>query len=261
GKAGPAIGALLGTIPQCGISVMGTALYTQRLITIGTLMAVYLSTSDEAIPVILSQPDKFGVIVPLVISKLIIALVVGYSLDLMLVKQRKATLAHIDALAGGHDDIGHHHDDVLEGPACCGHTPGAAIKTFMAKRFFVHPLIHTLKVFVFIFLVSLAINVLIGTIGEEAFAGLLAGHTILQPVLAALVGLIPNCAASVAITELYLEGAITFGAVIAGLCASGGLGVLVLFKEAENKKEALKIIALLFVISVVAGLIAGVLVS
>lgn len=254
GPFGPVLGALSATIPQCGISVMGTALYTQRLITIGSLFAVYIATSDEAIPVIMSQPSKIGVLVPLIVTKLILAIVVGYALDLVFRKRNKNIIEHIDAYAHDHDEKGHNHEPAFEEKACCGHQATSAHKRFSARDLLYHPLVHTLKIFAFIFVISLALNLMFALIGPEALKATLAQHRLLQPVLAALVGLIPNCAASVAITEFYLTNTITFGAAIAGLSASGGLGILLLFKEG-NKKEGAQIVALLFIISVVAGMV------
>jgi len=256
GSAGPAIGAVGGSLPQCGFSVVGATLYTQRLITIGTLLAVYLSTSDEALPVILSQPDKAAVIVPLILTKIFIAIVAGYSIDFIFRKTNKKTLAHIEEYKTGKDNKNHHHEEALgETVACCGHNPNPTVKKFNLKNLILHPAIHTVKVFLFIFGVSLVISLVVFWMGESAFNALLAGNTLIQPFVTGLVGLIPNCASSVAITELYLKGAITYGAVIAGLCASGGLGLLVLFKEDKNKKDVGRIIALLYGISAFVGLV------
>lgn len=255
GAAGPAVGALTGSFPQCGISVVASALYTQRLATIGTLLAVYLSTSDEAIPVILSQPESTKIIVPLIITKIIIALIGGYAVDFAFRKSNKETLAHIKAYAEGSDSKHHNHEKILEEKACCGHSASPSSVEFNPREIILHPIIHTAKVFIFIFIVSFAINFAIVQMGEEAFAKLFLGDSIFQPFLVALFGLIPNCASSVAITTLYLKGAITYGSVIAGLCTSGGLGLLVLFKEEKDKKHVLRILLLLFGISVSAGYI------
>jgi len=255
GQAGPAIGSLAGSFPQCGFSVISTALYTQRLLTIGTLLAVYLSTSDEAIPVILSQPDKAKILIPLILTKIIIAVIAGYTIDLFFQKTNKKTLEHAEAYVEGKDDLAHHHEVVIEEQACCGHCPSPSAKKFNPKEIIFHPLIHTLKIFFFILATTLVINFAVWQIGDLNLQRIFAGHLFLQPIIAALFGLIPNCAASVAITELYLKGIITYGAVIAGLCASGGLGLLVLLKEDKNRGEILKIIGLLFGISVFAGLV------
>jgi hypothetical protein len=255
GAAGPAVGALTGSFPQCGISVVASALYTQRLATIGTLLAVYLSTSDEAIPVILSQPESTKIIVPLIITKIIIALIGGYAVDFAFRKSNKETLAHIKAYAEGSDKEYHNHETILDKKACCSHIISPSSVKFNPKEIIFHPIIHTFKVFIFIFAISFAINFAVAQMGEQAFENIFFGYGIFQPFLMALFGLIPNCAVSVAITMLYLKGAITYGSMIAGLSASGGLGLLVLFKEEKDKKEALRILFLLFGISVLAGYI------
>lgn len=254
GPFGPILGALSATIPQCGISVMGTALFTQRLITIGSLFAVYIATSDEAIPVIMSQPNKLELLLPLILTKLVLAIIVGYALDLVFRKRNKQVFEHIDAYAHDHDEADHHHEAAFEEKACCGHQATAEHSAISARDILYHPLIHTLKIFAFIFLISVGLNLLFASIGQETLGALLAQHKLLQPFLAALIGLIPNCAASVAIAQFYLTGTITFGATIAGLSASGGLGILLLFKEGD-KKEGARIVALLFGISVIAGLL------
>ena len=255
GAAGPAIGAVSGSFPQCGVSVVTTCLYTQRLVTIGTLLAVYLSTSDEAIPIILSQPDKASILVPLIATKIIIAVIAGYSIDAVFRRSKEKTLAHIGAVATGTDDKSHHHETIVEKTGCCGHDLNSSAKKFDPRQIILHPVIHTAKVFIFILGVSILINLAFSGMGDDAIASLFATHIFFQPFLAALIGLIPNCAASVAITELYLKRAITYGAVIAGLCASGGLGLLVLFREEKERKNVYLIVALLFSISVVAGLV------
>lgn len=255
GVFGPAIGAVTGSFPQCGISVVASALYTQRLITIGTLLAVYLSTSDEAIPVILSQPENAKIIVPLIITKVIIALIGGYAIDFVFRESNKETLAHIKAYAEGHDNEYHNHETILEEKACCGHSASPSSIEFNPNEIILHPIIHTVKVFIFIFSVSFAMSYVIAQMGEETLEKMFLMHSVFQPFIVALFGLIPNCAASVAITMLYLKGVITYGSVIAGLCTSGGLGLLVLFKEEKDKKDVLVILLLLFGISVSAGYI------
>lgn len=254
GKAGPVFGALAGILPQCGFSVFTTALYNQRLVTIGTLMAVYLSTSDEAIPVILSQPDKAGIILPLIFSKLAIALVFGYALDFYYHKKSQLVLRHSAAYNQGHDDPGHHHSDVLTETACCGHHVESHKNNFNWQKYLVHPLIHAAKIFVYLFLATLLINIIFANFSDAAISKIFLGSNFFQPIVAAMFGLIPNCAASVGITQLYLKGIITFGSAIAGLSASGGLGILILFREEKRKREAIKIVFILYSLSVLAGL-------
>jgi hypothetical protein len=253
GVAGPVVGALAGSLPQCGISVVATALYTQRLATIGTLLAVYLSTSDEAVPIILSQPNKTGLILPLLLTKILIALVAGFAIDLFFRKTNESKLIHIEAYARGEDDEHHNHTIVKDKEACCGHSTSSSASKFNPKEIFFHPVIHTAKISVFIFAISFLINAAVFQMGEEAFGKLFSGYPFFQPFMAALVGVIPNCAASVAITELYLKGAITYGSLIAGLCASAGLGILVLFREEKEKKAIFKILGLLLGVSILVG--------
>ncbi|HWP69437.1 MAG TPA: putative manganese transporter, partial [Rectinemataceae bacterium] len=194
-------------------------------------------------------------VVPLIATKLVIAVVFGYLLDLVYRKDRKRTLTHISAYTRGHDDPKHAHCDVLAEDACCGHHVADPKKRFDVRKFLLHPLKHALKIFVFIFFVTFAINLAFFRFGDAVSASTFLGGGFFQPFLAALFGLIPNCAVSVGITELYLKGALTFGSTIAGLCANGGLGILILFKEEKDMKEALRIVGILFGISVVAGLL------
>lgn len=253
GAYGPLVGALAGIFPQCGFSVIATALFTQKLVTMGTLLAVYLSTSDEALPIILSRPDKIGVVAPLIFTKLIIALIAGYVIDFALRKNNKKIFLHAAAYLHGKDKESHHHENVIEEKACCGHNTSAVSKKFAPTQIIFHPVIHTLKIFIFIFAATLAINFLTEQIGTTMIATLFSGNTVFGAFLAALIGLIPNCAASVIITEFYLDNLITYGTAIAGLSASAGLGILVLLKEEKNKKIAMTVIGLLLAISVVSG--------
>ena len=255
GKTGPFFGSLAGIFPQCGFSVVTTALYSQRLVTIGTLIAVYLSTSDEAIPVILSHPESTRLIFPLIITKIFIAIIAGYSIDLVFRKSNLSTLNHINAYSHGKDEKEHHHEVILDEHACCGHNLSQSSKTFSIREVFFHPLKHTFKIFVFIFIITFFINFLFFKLGEGRIGEFLNSFVFFQPFITGLMGLIPNCASSVALTELYLKGVITYGSLISGLCASGGLGILILFREEKNKKEVFKIIGLLFGISVFVGLI------
>lgn len=241
--AAPLLGALLGCMPQCGFSVIAATLYTRRCISMGTLIAVFLSTSDEAIPVILAQHDKAPIVLWLLLVKVVLATVAGYTIDLFF---RKRT---VPATHPPHDPIipagGHRSCD------CHGH--GRDIPKW--KTFFLFPLKHTLKVLFFIFAVSLAIGLVIAHSGEEGLSRFFFAGTVFQPLIAVLIGLIPNCAASVAITEIYLKGGITFGAAVAGLSAGGGLGMLVLLKENKDRKETALIIGLLMLISLAAGIL------
>lgn len=259
GKGGPLIASSLGIIPQCGISVMATALYNQRLLTIGSLFAVYIATSDEAIPILLSQPSSAKLLVPILITKFVAAVVTGYLIDLVLHRQRETveTLDHIDHYGHGHDEVSHHHEEAFEQTACCGHTPTTAHARFTAAALLKHPLVHTLKVFAFIFLISWVLALLFAFVGQDTIAAVMERYSFAQPFLAGLVGIIPNCAASVAVTELYVAGTISFPAVIAGLSAGAGLGLVLLFKEGRPR-EAVAITIVLYLLSVAIGFIAGI---
>lgn len=242
-KAAPLLGALLGCMPQCGFSVIAATLYTRRCISLGTLLAVFVSTSDEAIPVILAQHDKASLVLWLLLTKVIIATVAGYMIDLVFKRDasKESHSPHAPVIPKG----GHRSCD------CHGH--GDNISKW--KTFFFFPLKHTLKVLFFIFAVSLVIGLGVAKFGEKGLDQLFLAGTFFQPLIATLVGLIPNCAASVAITEVYLKGAITFGSAIAGLSASGGLGLLVLVKENPDRKETALIIGLLVLVSLTAGIL------
>ena len=246
GKSGPVIGALAGGFPQCGFSVVATALYNQRLVTIGTLLAVYLSTSDEAIPIILSRPESVHLIWPIIGVKVLIAIIAGFVIDFIFKKEQTKIINHIESVESGHDNKNHHHEIVLDEVACCGHSTSCTSKKFSIKEIFWHPIMHTINIFGFVFGTTLIINYLLLNFELSAFDNVF---------ITALIGLIPNCDASVTITELYLNGTIGFASTIAGLSASGGLGLLILWREEKNKKIFFKILGLLYGISVLAGLI------
>jgi len=252
-KSGPLFGAVAGAFPQCGFSVIVTALYTQRLATIGTLLAVYLSTSDEAIPIMMANINGIALLVPFILVKILIGGLAGYAIDLAFKKTNRQTLAHIESIKNGRDAAGHHHENIADELACCGHLADTTSKKFNPREILLHPLIHTAKIFLFIFIISAALGLVIESIGKDALTAWFAATIAWQPLVAALIGLIPNCAASVAITELYLEGSITYGAALAGLCASGGLGLLVLVREEKQKKNIFLVIGLLLGISVAVG--------
>lgn len=239
-KKGPLFGALFGSIPQCGFSVVGTALYTRRLTTLGTLLAIYLSTSDEALPIILSQGKHISLIIPLLLTKITVALVCGFAIDRLFFKKARAPEPSESDLM---TEAEH---------GCCQHHVTEGKKKI---ELLIHPIRHTLTVFIFLLITSFIINVVISRYGMENLGPILMKDSILQPVITALIGLIPNCAASVAITQIYLEGGISYGSLISGLSASAGLGLLLLIKENKNIADTLKVIGLLLFISILTGII------
>lgn len=234
-STGPMLGAFLAAIPQCGFSVIASALYIKKFITKGTLLAVYISTSDEAVPVLLSQPEKFKVVLPIVLIKIGIAIIAGYMVDFFFPFKGE--------ILNGKED---------EELGCCKHNVSHKSK----KDLIFHPIIHTISVSFFVFVIMLAFNLLIVKIGGEAkFADFLMINSIFQPVVVSLFALVPNCAVSLAITLMYIKGVLTFASTIAGLCASAGLGLLVLIRKNDSKKDTIFIIAMLLFISILSGMI------
>ena len=232
GKLGPVWGGLLGVIPQCGFSAAASSLFTGRVITVGTLIAVYLSTSDEMFPIMISNAVPAATIIKILVCKeaigIISGLVVEYVYTHVLKKQEKEMDIH----------------EICEEERCnCEHGLLSSALT------------HTLHVFVYIFLISLALNIIIGLVGEETLAGLFTGAPIVGELIAALVGLIPNCASSVVITQLYLEHIIGAGAMMAGLLVNAGVGLLILFRLNHDRKQNFRIIGLLYGLGVFWGII------
>ena len=227
-KAGPVVGAVVGCVPQCGFSVMAANLYSGGIITIGTLIAVFLATSDEAILIIMGNPEHAGKIGILLLAKVIIAIVAGYLVDIFFKKEIA---------------VPHHEGELCHDCGCHNHSSGI-VKPALR---------HTGKIFLYLF--AFTFNLCIEVLGIDRISAMMLGDTVFQPVIAALIGLIPNCAASVILTQLYLSGAISFASVIAGLCTGAGIGLVVLFKVNPDKKENVKIIAVLYGIAVAAGLI------
>lgn len=235
GKFGPAIGAILGIFPQCGFSVTASTLYASRVITLGTLITVFLTTSDEAIPVLLTHPNSFPLMLKIIGLKFILGMCVGFIIDLIFRKKHtpkedvKETEEHIHHMCE-HCDC--EHKGILR----------PALK-------------HTIEVFIFILIFAFILNTAIYLIGEEMLSKILMSGSIFQPIIASLIGLIPNCASSVLLTELYLSGNISFASIIAGLSSGSGLGLVILFKENKNIKENLKILGIVYLIGVSIGLI------
>lgn len=228
-KAGPLAGALFGCVPQCGFSVMATNLYAGGVVSLGTLLAVYLATSDEAVLIMLGHPGREKEILWLLLVKVVIAVVVGYLVDLFLA----------DKISAPKD-----MDEMCSDCGCHGH-----------HGIFRPALNHTVRIFLFILIFSGGLNLLIEGFGLETISKYLLQGSMLQPFFAALIGFIPNCASSVLLTELYLGGTLSFASVIAGLCTNAGLGLVVLFRVNKNYKENFKILGLLYVVAVLAGMI------
>ena len=312
GAAGPAAGAMLGIVPQCGFSAMGATLYAGRVVTLGTLVAVLLSTSDELLPIFLAEQADLGELARILGMKAVVAAVTGFALDAVLRALRGNARAHavlrrtvlgaaastgtgtarssapssqadlLDELSSAGEGAGHIHelcerdhcgcddesaydDDALpEGASAAhGHHHAGAHPHDREHRGSGHlaasvvrsAVSHTVQVTVFIFLVTFALVAVLDTVGEPALAAFLSGNETLAVFAAALVGLVPNCAASVVIAQLYLEGVLSFGPLMAGSLVSVGIGFLVLFRTNRSLRENIAILVLLYVVSAAWGLL------
>lgn len=227
GKAGPAIGGLLGVFPQCGFSAAAANLFAGRVITLGTLLAVFLSTSDEMLPIMISENVGLSMIAKLLAFKVLFALAAGFLADLVLPKKQEPQIEHF---------CERHH-------------------CHCEKGIFRSALNHTWRIFLYIAAVSFVLNLVISLIGEGTLEAAVLDRPVFGLFIATLVGMIPNCASSVILTQLYLEGVLGAGALMAGLLSGSGVGLLVLFKVNDDKRENLKILCLLYAVGVVGGTI------
>ena len=239
GKFGPLLGSALGIFPQCGFSAAASNLYAGRVITLGTLIAIYLSTSDEMLPVLISENVPFATILKILAFKLFIGMIAGFAIDLIL-KLIKKYKPNKKANLEAEEEIGH----ICEHEHC--HCEDGIFKSAIK---------HTLNIFIFILIITIVVNIIIHFIGEENLSNLILNKPVIGPAIAGLIGLIPNCAGSVILTQLYLEEVISFGSVIGGLLVGSGIGILVLFRVNKNIKENLKILGILYAIGVGCGII------
>ena len=227
GKLGPLVGSLLGAVPQCGFGSMATNLYAARVISLGTLISIYLSTSDEMLPIMLSENVEISFIIKILSIKVLIGLVCGFLIDMF---YRKKEVNHIV--------------DMCEDEHCdCEH---GILKSSLK---------HTFNIIIFIAIISFIINIAMYYLGEDSLSKLFMKDSIFGPFISSLVGLIPNCGASVAITELYLNNSISMGSLIGGLLTGSGVSLLVLFKTNKNIKENINILLTLYTIGVIFGTI------
>ena len=270
GKAGPAIGALLGVVPQCGFSAAASTLYAGRVVTLGTLFAVYLSTSDEMLPIFIAEQVPIQTLLGIIGMKVVIGMAFGFVVDAVMrathrdhkhlhihelcerdqcdcsndcsTCQQNPTLVyeHHDDCADGCDHADHHHDH--------GHDAGWGGLVKSACK-------HTLQVTFFIFLISLALNIVLTLVGEEGLESLLSSNEVLAIIGSGIVGLIPNCAASVTIAQLYVEGVLSLGACMSGLLSAAGVGLLVLLRTNRHAGENIAILGALAAFSIVCGLV------
>lgn len=239
GKWGPVFGAILGIFPQCGFSAAAANLYAGKVITLGTLIAIFLSTSDEMLPILISEAAPIDVILKILATKLAIGIIAGVVIDFVGQAFKKKKEKQANEEAG--EEIGH----ICEHEHC--HCEKEGIFKSSIK--------HTLNIFVFIIIISLVMNVAIYFIGEENISNLILNMPVVGPLIAGIVGLIPNCASSVILTQLYLQNVISVGSMIGGLLVGSGIGILILFRVNENFKENIKIVTILYLIGVLSGVI------
>ena len=223
-KLGPLVGGTLGIIPQCGFSALASNLYAARVITLGTLISIYLSTSDEMLPIMISHKTSINIIIKILLIKFLLGLFFGFIIDLIYRNKKEDNIKHICD-----EDHCHCEESILKSS-----------------------IIHTLKISLFILIINVLLNTIID---KELVTTFINNNKILSPIITSIIGLIPNCAASVIITELYLENVITLGSCMAGLLASSGVGILILFKQNKNIKENILILLTLITIASACGII------
>ena len=245
GKWGPIIGSILGAFPQCGFSVSATNLYAGRVITLGTLIAVYLSTSDEMLPIFISEAVSPIIILKILGIKLIIGIIAGTLIDVIAHIIRNKVLnkkqSTNNTVENEEDEIGH----MCEEDHCHCNESGILKSA-------IH---HTLSILMFIIIITFIINAAVHFVGEETIASWILNRPVIGPLIASLIGLIPNCAASVIITNMYLDKVISLGSMISGLLTGAGVGLAVLFKTNNKIKENIGILILLYAIGVISGII------
>ena len=269
GHAGPAIGAVLGLVPQCGFSAMGAMLFADRIVTLGTLVAVILSTSDEMLPLLVAEQVDVAVLVKILATKAVIGLVAGFAVDGAIHALAAKSRRFASLLPGSAA-----YDEASEGEAAEGESDGITPEDFDPSQYScdcgcgepltkgqvvqwlaLNSAYRTLQVAVFIFAVTLVLTAVIEGVGEDVLTSFLANNEAVATFVAGLVGMIPNCAASVVVTQLYLDGALGFGPMMAGTLVAAGAGYLVLFRTNGNARENVGIAVLLYVIGVASGLV------
>ena len=233
GKIGPLVGGALGVLPQCGFSAAATGFYTGRMITTGTLIAVYLSTSDEMLPVLLSNGAPLPTVLKLLATKLVIGVAAGFAIDGITRLALRTTGKEQEPQI----------EELCERENCaCG------------DRFVLSALKHTAYITVFLLVFTFALTLGIELVGEENIQSIVLNRPVLGSLLAGLVGLIPNCASSVALTSLFVDGVLSSGALLSGLMVNAGVGLAILFRNNRPVRDSLRVVAILFGISVVCGI-------
>ncbi len=273
------VGSAFGIVPQCGFSVIATDLYTKKAINVGTLMAVYVATSDEAVPLLLSHPEHFKDLGVIIAIKFVMAVIIGYGANLFVKYLYKPKNVYQKAVLKsnflGEGEINVKHQSVQQrylvadinleqtlaedesafDRGCCGHHIEGEKEKPNFWQFIYHPLVHCLKIFFFILIVNIVFEIILHYVGENTLMEFMHSVKYLQPLIAGIVGLIPNCASSVVITQLFIEGGLTLGACITGLSVNAGIAYTLLIKQNQNKKHVLYIISSIFVFALTVGIL------
>lgn len=245
GKFSPFLATAFGVVPQCGFSVIASNLYSIRAIRLSSLVAIFIATSDEAIPIMLANPSSYDKLWKLIVFKIVFALTVGYLLffiEKLHDRKKSAVLATVD-------------ENTVFDKGCCKHDMDDGKK--FDWDMILHPLVHSLKICLYIFIVNFVLNTVIYYIGADAIKAFLTNNRLAEPFVAGLVGLIPNCASSVILVELYIADTLSFGGVIAGLSVNAGLGMAVLLKQNKPTYQSILIMVGMYVLCSVAGLVAN----
>lgn len=260
GKMGPIVGAATGLIPQCGFSVMAAKFFERKYITLGTLLAIFMATSDEAFILMLGSGEGAVWVLPMLAVKIVVGVAVGYAADgVMRLIGKGQVCVEMPASFDKNPETVHDYfmqqyldDKEVNANCSCGREHGGDNPW---KNYLLYPLLHTLRVAAFIFLVNFALTAIIHSVGEEKFASFMHQNRFVQPFIACAIGLIPNCASSVVLTETFLSGAITFGTCAAGLCANAGMGFVVLLRNVRKWKRNVILIAVCYAVSVLIGIL------
>ena len=298
GKLAPLIGVSVSLLPQCGFSVVAADLYRKRHITLGTLIGVFLATSDEALPVFLSYPEKALHVLPIIAIKFLLGLLIGYLIDFIFTKSRKSVTHHVKHCGEQYLIRLMHCEEAerIETPAriketctCkeCSSSSCSELKqqththidkkgilfdylTSLNKkndkkskidRFLIKPFLHSVEVFIYVLIINIAFSLIIFSIGEDKIISFLLTNKYIAPLFAVIIGAIPNCASSIIISELYIFGGLGFGATLGGLCMNAGLGFMYLFKDTKRFKNNILIFILMFFISIIISYIFSIIFS
>lgn len=262
-KLGPVVGSATGLIPQCGFSVMAAKFFERKYITVGTLLAIFLATSDEAFILMLGSGEGAVWVLPMLAVKVIVGIGVGYAADgiMKLLGKGQVRIEMPESFDKQPETVHDYfmqqylEEKEVDANCSCGRQHDSSSPW---KNYLLYPFLHALRVAAFIFLVNFVLTLIIHSVGEETFVAFMNGNRFVQPFVACVIGLIPNCASSVVLTEAFLSGAITFGTCAAGLCANAGMGFVVLLRNARKWKRNLSLIAICYAVSVLVGVVLNV---